>query len=46
MDKVLQPTEEQVNELHQKFMDGLMSLFEEEKHKYLENAEDTTLVID
>lgn len=41
--KIEEPTTEQVNEYHEKFMKGLVELFETQKHKYVKNAENVTL---
>jgi 2-acylglycerol O-acyltransferase 2 len=41
--KLENPTEEQIQELHDKFVQSLVALFEEYKHKYLENPEDQHL---
>jgi hypothetical protein len=46
VEKVLEPTEQQVNELHQKFTEELKALFETKKHMYLTNPETTHLMID
>jgi len=43
--KVPEPTEEQINELHQKFTEELTALFETKKHLYLPNSESIHLVI-
>ncbi|KAF3422326.1 hypothetical protein E2986_12257, partial [Frieseomelitta varia] len=37
--KIEEPTEEQINEYHGKFIDHLVDFFEKEKHKYVENAD-------
>lgn len=41
--KIAEPTVEQINEYHEKFMKGLIDLFETQKHNYLKNAENITL---
>ncbi|KAH0822644.1 hypothetical protein GEV33_000147 [Tenebrio molitor] len=41
--KIANPTNEQVEELHNKFVQSLITLFEEYKYKYLENPEDKYL---
>ncbi|CAH1374248.1 unnamed protein product [Tenebrio molitor] len=41
--KVENPTKEQVEELHDTFVQSLTTLFEEYKYKYLENPEETCL---
>lgn len=41
--KIAEPTTEQINEYHEKFMNGLVELFETQKHKYIKNAENATL---
>ena len=41
--KIEEPTEEQVNEYHGKFVDHLVDFFEKEKHKYVENADSVHL---
>ena len=43
--KVPEPTEEQINELHQKFTEELAALFETKKHLYLPNSESIRLII-
>jgi len=45
VDKVEAPTQEQVDELHAKFIESLNNLFESEKHKYIENADKIHLII-
>jgi hypothetical protein len=44
--KVPEPTQEQISELHQKFTEELKALFETKKHMYLTNPETTHLMID
>lgn len=39
------PTEEEVDMVHQKFCDRLVALFDEFKHRYIRNGEDIELVI-
>jgi hypothetical protein len=41
--KIANPTNEQIEELHGKFVQALISLFDEYKYKYLENPEDKHL---
>ncbi|XP_011878989.1 PREDICTED: 2-acylglycerol O-acyltransferase 1-like [Vollenhovia emeryi] len=41
--KIAEPTTEQVNEYHEKFVKGLVELFETQKHNYIKNAENATL---
>jgi hypothetical protein len=41
--KIANPINEQVEELHSKFVQSLITLFEEYKYKYLENPEDKYL---
>lgn len=43
--KVEQPTDEEIDKVHSKFVDALQNLFESEKHKYIENAGKTHLVV-
>jgi hypothetical protein len=43
--KVPEPTEVQIKELHQKFTAELTSLFETKKHLYLPNSESINLII-
>ncbi|KAF2903974.1 hypothetical protein ILUMI_02209 [Ignelater luminosus] len=43
--QVENPTQEQISAVHEKFMEHLTQFFEEEKHKYVENPEQTKLVI-
>lgn len=44
--KIPEPTSEEVNEYHEKFIKHLNALFEAEKHKYIENADSVSLEID
>lgn len=44
--KIENPTDEQINEVHEKFTQHLVKMFEQEKHKYLENPDETQLIID
>ena len=46
VEKVPEPTTEQINALHEKFTGELKVLFESEKHKYILNPETTELIID
>lgn len=46
VEKVPEPTQQQINELHQKFTEELKALFETKKHMYLTNPETTHLMID
>ncbi|KAK1134839.1 hypothetical protein K0M31_007608 [Melipona bicolor] len=41
--KIEEPTEEQINEYHEKFVEHLVNFFEKEKHKYVENADSVHL---
>ncbi|XP_076766033.1 2-acylglycerol O-acyltransferase 2-A [Xylocopa sonorina] len=41
--KIEEPTNEQIDEYHQKFIDSLVQLFEAEKHKYIKNADSVHL---
>ncbi|XP_076175191.1 2-acylglycerol O-acyltransferase 2-A [Ptiloglossa arizonensis] len=41
--KIPDPTAEQINEYHEKFIKHLVELFENHKHKYVENADSVTL---
>jgi hypothetical protein len=43
VNKIANPTNEQVEELHSKSVKSLITLFEEYKYKYLENLEDKYL---
>lgn len=43
--RVEDPTEEEINAVHEKFVNQLVDLFEQNKHKYIENAENTHLII-
>lgn len=40
------PTNEQIDELHEKFVDALQKLFEDHKHKYLKNPDKMRLLIE
>ncbi|KAF2880664.1 hypothetical protein ILUMI_25503 [Ignelater luminosus] len=46
VERVVDPTQEQIDSLHATFVKQLTELFEKHKHKYLENPDGTTLVID
>jgi len=39
------PTDEEVDALHKKYMEGILNLFNSEKHKYLEDP-DTELIME
>ncbi|XP_012062634.1 PREDICTED: diacylglycerol O-acyltransferase 2 [Atta cephalotes] len=41
--KIDEPTTEQINEYHEKFMKSLVELFETQKYNYIKNAENVTL---
>ncbi|KAJ8946392.1 hypothetical protein NQ318_011798 [Aromia moschata] len=41
-----EPTEEQIDKFHRKFVDKLTQLFEEQKFLYLEKPDDTELIIE
>ncbi|KAK1132265.1 hypothetical protein K0M31_016386 [Melipona bicolor] len=41
--KIENPTDEQINEYHKKFVDHLVDFFEKEKYKYVENADSVHL---
>lgn len=43
--KIEEPTTEQINEYHEKFIEQLCDLFEKNKHKYIENADSVFLEI-
>lgn len=43
--KISNPTNEQIEEYHQKFKQAISELFEKEKHKYIENSEKVRLEI-
>ncbi|XP_069690869.1 2-acylglycerol O-acyltransferase 1-like isoform X1 [Periplaneta americana] len=45
MEKILNPTQEQIDDLHQKFITELTALFEEKKKLYLANHENIHLII-
>ncbi|KAK2576045.1 hypothetical protein KPH14_007388 [Odynerus spinipes] len=44
--KIAEPTEEQIDEVHEKFTKSLIELFESNKHKYVKDAESTILETD
>lgn len=44
--KIEEPTVEQINEYHAKFTKQLIDLFETHKSKYLEDHENTYLILD
>ncbi|OAD56202.1 2-acylglycerol O-acyltransferase 1 [Eufriesea mexicana] len=41
--KIEEPTAEQIDHYHEKFIEHLLALFENEKHKYVENADSVTI---
>lgn len=41
--KIPEPTREQIDEYHEKFIEKLVDLFETNKHKYIENADSVSL---
>jgi len=41
--KIAEPTTEQINEYHEKFIKGLVELFETQKHNYIKNSENIIL---
>lgn len=43
--KCINPTNEEIDELHQKFIEALTDLFETHKTKYIEKSEDFKLNI-
>lgn len=43
--RIAEPTQEEIDEYHGKFVQGLVALFEAEKHKYIENADSVHLEI-
>lgn len=43
VEKVENPTQEQIDNLHVKFMQRLEEIFEKHKHKYVDNPEKTFL---
>ncbi|KAK4881374.1 hypothetical protein RN001_004693 [Aquatica leii] len=43
--RIENPTPEEINEFHKKFIDDLVILFEENKHKYINNADNVHLEI-
>lgn len=45
VEKVPNPTNGQIDELHKKFMKELHKMFEEQKHNYLDNPNDKHLII-
>ncbi|VEN50167.1 unnamed protein product [Callosobruchus maculatus] len=44
--KIENPTKQQIDEYHKIFVEKLKELFEEQKHNYLENAEEKQLIIE
>jgi 2-acylglycerol O-acyltransferase 2 len=40
------PSQQQIDELHEKFIDALVKLFEDHKQKYLKNADKIRLIIE
>lgn len=40
------PTNQQIDDLHEKFINALTQLFEDHKHKYLKNADKMRLIIE
>lgn len=45
VEKVEEPSQEQIDSLHAKFINDLAGLFEEKKYKYLGDPENTNLEI-
>lgn len=45
VDKNENPTNDEIDEVHQRFTEGLIDLFESEKHKYISNPNETQLEI-
>lgn len=45
VEKVEAPTQEQVDKLHAQFIEELKELFESEKHKYIENADQIHVIV-
>lgn len=43
--KVEDPTEDEINAVHEKFVNQLVDLFEQNKHRYIDNADSTHLII-
>lgn len=41
--RIMEPTTEQIDQYHKKFINQLVELFETHKHHYLKNAEIATL---
>ncbi|KAF2886935.1 hypothetical protein ILUMI_19238 [Ignelater luminosus] len=46
IEKIENPTREEVNNVHEKFVARLIELFEEQKHHYLKDPENTSLIIE
>ncbi|EEB16858.1 Diacylglycerol O-acyltransferase, putative [Pediculus humanus corporis] len=46
VERIDEPSQEQIDDLHSRFIESLEKLFETEKHKYIENAKETNLIID
>lgn len=46
VDKIENPTKEDINKWHKIFCEELVNLFEGEKHKYLKHPEETKLFIE
>lgn len=45
VEKIDNPTQEEVDGLHEKFIEHLTGMFEEHKHKYLQNADSIKLIV-
>lgn len=45
VEKIEEPTQQEINYVHKKFIDSITHLFETQKHKYLTNSEEVTLEI-
>ncbi|XP_073978557.1 uncharacterized protein isoform X2 [Rhodnius prolixus] len=46
VEKVINPTKNEINDLHERFIQELIALFEEHKHKYVPNPEKSHLSIE
>jgi 2-acylglycerol O-acyltransferase 2 len=44
--KTENPTQKDIDDLHEKFTDSLIKLFEDNKHKYLQNPDKTHLIVE
>lgn len=44
--KIENPTQEDIDKHHERFIEGIVSLFETHKSKYIENYENVSLILE